>query len=574
MVITNLYIRYYGMYIGILIVILYVLPFIILGQDSYIIIHDNLDGEFIYRIILARNGYLFSSNATVEQIMNGIPRSVFPSGLNITIWLLLVLQPFTAYIVNMFLVRLVAFIGMYVLLKKHFLQGDEHILAVFGSSLCFSLLPFYYIHGLTIAGQPLLLYSFMNLLKNDFKVYDFIIILIFPFYSSLVLSGVFILFILGCYFFYDTLKNKAINLAFFSGLLILGLTYALVEYNLINIMFLSNSFVSHRTEWIPDVWDYSFKDDIARSLSNFLFGQYHAASLHTAIVVSLPFVAAILIKKRALRKERSRLLLISITLALIISFLYGLFHWIGSTPLTEKFPLLRTFQFSRFHWLHPLIWYIIFALVLSIVCQRKYGKYVVLLLVAFQLAYVTSWNYNTMSHIKIIIKKKIGRRISEVSYREFFSEDLFQQITESINQPKSSYRVASIGIHPSIAQYNGFYTLDSYQNNYSLEYKHKFRRIIKNELAKSEKWRKYFDNWGSRCYVFVAEMEKEGSQVRKEWGIKIYDLSLNTEAFKKMGGKYIFSAVEIVNAADNQLELVRVFDHADSAWRIFLYAVR
>lgn len=52
---------------------------------------------------------------------------------------------------------------------------------------------------------------------------------------------------------------------------------------------------------------------------------------------------------------------------------------------------------------------------------------------------------------------------------------------------------------------------------------------------------------------------------------KIYNLDLNTEQLKFMGGKYIFSAIEIVNAEENDLYLLKVFD--DNIWEIWLYGV-
>ena len=44
------------------------------------------------------------------------------------------------------------------------------------------------------------------------------------------------------------------------------------------------------------------------------------------------------------------------------------------------------------------------------------------------------------------------------SVKEFFAEEQFKEIKEYINGQPEEYRVASIGIHPAIAQYNGFFT--------------------------------------------------------------------------------------------------------------------
>jgi hypothetical protein len=42
---------------------------------------------------------------------------------------------------------------------------------------------------------------------------------------------------------------------------------------------------------------------------------------------------------------------------------------------------------------------------------------------------------------------------------------------------------------------------------------------------------------------------------------------------KELGGKYIFSAVRIINEKENSLFLLKIFERKDSPWRIFLYQV-
>ena len=155
----------YGFGIGIVIVLLPVLPYVILGQNSYVTIHDNLDSQIIYYRVLVQSGQVFEVHSDLDQIMNGIPRECFPTGLSFVAWLFLLLEPFTAYVVNKAFVHLIAFIGMYVLLKTHLLHDKKDAFVVLGSSICFGVLPFYSIFGLSIAGQPLLLYAFLNLLK-------------------------------------------------------------------------------------------------------------------------------------------------------------------------------------------------------------------------------------------------------------------------------------------------------------------------------------------------------------------------------------------------------------------------
>jgi hypothetical protein len=157
--------------------------------------------------------------------------------------------------------------------------------------------------------------------------------------------------------------------------------------------------------------------------------------------------------------------------------------------------------------------------------------------------------------------------------KQFYATTQFNEIANYIGKPKSSYRVASIGIHPAIAQYNGFYTLDTYNNFYPLSYKHEFRKIIAKELEKSPELKSYFDQWGGRCYLFIAQLGKH-YEFKKNSKVRIKELKLNTRVFKSMGGQYILSAVPILNAAENKLVFKKAFNQKDSAWKIYLYEVQ
>ena len=85
----------------------------------------------------------------------------------------------------------------------------------------------------------------------------------------------------------------------------------------------------------------------------------------------------------------------------------------------------------------------------------------------------------------------------QTTWQSFYMEDTFEQIDAIIGQDKEQYSVVSLGIYPSVALYNGYTCADGYSNNYELEYKHAFRKIIAKELEKSDETRSYFDDWRS-----------------------------------------------------------------------------
>ena len=115
-----------------------------------------------------------------------------------------------------------------------------------------------------------------------------------------------------------------------------------------------------------------------------------------------------------------------------------------------------------------------------------------------------------------------------------------QELEDAIGEDMSSYRVAHLGINPAPALMHGFYTVDGYSNNYPLEYKHRFRRVIERELEKSPGTAGYFDTWGSRCYLFNAETGNAW-MLGKNSQIVYRNLELDMNTLKELGCDYIFS---------------------------------
>lgn len=210
----------------------------------------------------------------------------------------------------------------------------------------------------------------------------------------------------------------------------------------------------------------------------------------------------------------------------------------------------------------PPIWYIAFALALLILWQlKKVGKVLVAVLIIWQSILL----FGQSEEFKY-------REVNTPTFKEFYSEDLFTSIQDYIGEDPSDYRVVSIGLHPTIAQFNGFYTLDTYNNSFPLDYKHRFREVIAGELDKSPTLEHYFDTWGGRLYMYVAEHGKDYMYTRNK-NEPIQDLAIDTDALKDLGGDYILSAVPIENAEDIGLSLEETFEDQDSPWEIHLYSV-
>ncbi|MBC5775363.1 hypothetical protein H8S95_14885 [Pontibacter sp. KCTC 32443] len=569
----------YLFWAGLFIVILLpLLPRLILGTDSYITVHDTLDSEFVWRMKMTQNGRLIGDSALDQSVMNGFPSYLYPSQLNILALLFLFLSPFVAYTINELLVHSIAFIGMFLLLRKYVVPNPEYKLIVIGVALCFGLLPFYSIYNLSVAGQPLLLYTYLNLLKRKYSLPDFLIILLFPFFSSLPLVGFFILVALGMWFLIELYKQKKIPFPFLGGIGLLAVCYLITEHNLIYTMFFNKDFASHREAYDPAYRAFNTTDTFKNIYIDFVSGMIHVGSVHRPVLFSVAIAAAILTYFRK-DKVLGRLYLL-LGVCFLLACIFGIYQWDGIITLKEKISFIKTFNISRFFWFQPLVWFTLFAFSLAAILKyTRLGLVVVIGLLSTQLAFciksTTFADNQIFNNWYLVWAEATGSNRPEnvLTYREFFSEPLFNQVKARIGKPQHQYRVVSFGLHASIAQYNGFYTLDSYQNNYPLAYKKQFREVIAPELERNEKWREYYDGWGSRAYLFPAELESFYTNTKDKNG-KVKLLKMNTEAFKSMGGAYVISAVEVTDTTASGLSLFNVFDHPESPWRIYLYKVK
>jgi len=566
----------FKMIVAFAIVIAHLIPYFALGENALIGVHEVFDASMVWYKVLVESGMMFASSPeTVPGIMDGLPRGCYGSEFYFLVWLVLWFGPLGAHLVNLAIMHIVGFFGMYFLLKKHYLKEDEYDIISLGVAVCFAVLPFWPAGGLSVPSLPLALYAFLNIRSGASTKTDWLILVLIPFYASVVFSYSFFLVLIGILWMYDFLKSHKINSRFVGSMLLMSACFLIVEYRLLLDLLLGSSYVSHRMEF--SIADLTIQESLYKGFANFINGQYHAPSLQFPIILVTIGIALGIAVLRSLtksaiaeHKERVRIVLVIVIACAAISLWYGLWHSVIWASLKLQFPLLRIYMFLRFHWLHPLLWYIAFAVSLRIINgnlrmrNRPIGVLVVVALLVMQGAFVYPLTWATAS--------SQYPNQSPITYKQFFAVEQFGQIRNDIGLPQESYRVISVGLHPSIAQFNGFYTLDGYMSNYPLDYKYRFRNIIGYELEKSDKLRDYFDEWGSRCYVLAEELAT-GALYTKDENVTIHNLQLNITALHEMNCTFVLSSVNIANHVDSGLQLVDIYEQADSAWRIFLYEV-
>ena len=493
--------------------------------------------------------------------MNGIPRSAFPSEMHFTFLWNFLFGPLGAYIFERWLLATVAFFGMFVLLRKFIIPGKEYFFIQSGVALTFALLLHWPFGGLSVPGLPLLLYAFLNLRSGNKRYYNWIIIALYPFYSSLILTGIFFMVILLLILGVDLTRKRRIELAYILAFLMLGFLYVLTHYRIFLTFFVQRDFVSHRVEFVQPSYGLvgSWK---------YFFDRIFIGNQFILFAVTL---AGILMWNYKQVSARFRLILIFILItALLTSFIFSAyFGWITAF-LFQIIPL----NLERVSWLYPFLWSILFSISLVYIYSKlEIGKYIVVFLLLAQLGFDFSHHELVISAFSFKAGEKKGELVLTVdpSVKQFYAEKQFKSIARYIGKEKNTYRVLSLGLHPIISQYNGFYTLDGYCPNYDRRYKWKFGEIIQNEIKKNPEIKNYFDNWGSRAYLFTAGdigyLNVSGNT------IELKNLDFNTQVMKELGGKYIISAVKINTQTDPEYKFLSKFQDKESAWDIYLYEI-
>ena len=544
--------------LAVVVMAIYLSPYLLMGVNGTWMIWDNLDSNYVAYKVLLQSGLLFAPNSTiVEQPLGGVLRGTLPSELDTFVWLYALLGPEGAYIANRIIMSIVGFIGMYLLLTRHVLMRKEDVPVAIGVSLCFAIMPFWPFGGLSVAGQPLVLYALLNIRQGDFNWPNWLIIILYPFYSSLILSGFFFLVMVSCIWMYDVGRRRA-SLAFLTAIATLAFFYIVSHYRLFLDFMLPTDYVSHRVEFSSFGYS-SLKDSIRNTVGFFYGGQPHAPSLQAFIILPLLGMMSIYVLLAA--EIRLRKLFVFIGFVLLgISMFYGFKSYPLVAALMDPIKSLVPMQFDRFYFLGPMLWMVIFALALkALTTVSPPMRLVLIAVIGLQVLY-------SFTKHELIVNR------GSPAVSQFFAEQQMADVRDFIGMPVNSYRVATLGIHPSVTLFNGFYTLDGYWANYPLEYKHRFREIIAGELKEDDSLMQYYDNWGSRVYMFNG-VTGRNMVIRAGNDIVIESLNFDWDAFYDLGGRFLLSAVQIHSGTSSQLEFVNKFIDAQSAWDIYLYEV-
>ncbi len=565
-------------------------PYLVLGTQARVVFHDHLDANFAWAVVLAREGQIFASATDiVAPILGGLERQFLGSQWELYYWIFHLLPPFSALVASEALTRTIAFAGAYQLMRWDILgRSDDKSDAKFTFMIAagagaFALLPFWLPGGTTVAGLPLFLWAVFRLRAWQCDAWVLVsstlCVLLFVFYGSFVLSGIFVLFLLGFLVLFDLLARKKYEaVRLFCVLTVASSLFIAKERWLVALMIserpTSREEFTHRTYGSDKLFE-TFR-------TSFLDGQYHADPgtawpMFSAVAVAL-LIASVLAVKGSWQDVRRpvKWLFVGLFATGLTALFYALFRWEGfaDLPLPGK---LSSFNFGRFHWLQPGLWFVSFAAALAIISlgTRSTSIYSgskpiirqagVMLATALCLVQIG---------INIIALPVYGGSKRALPYEQFLASQQFVEIRQDLAGYTETPKLALLGAHPAIAQYNGFETLGGYVQLYPLDQKHRLREVFRAELDASNKLKRYFDGWGNRAYVFNADLEKCVGNCFADRAPDQIRIRIDVKSLRAEGVTHVLSVSEIANPG--KLTLLNAYSSPEGqrGWRFFLYELQ
>ena len=551
--------------------------YIFFGQDACIRVHDNLDGDVLYRHHLVKENAIFAGPLhEIRPIMNGLPRVCLPSGLNIMVGLYWLFGTFGGFVASEFLVHILAYLGILVLLKNHFLKEDKYFWMRHFAALFFATMPFFPVTGGAVALQPFLLNSFLNIRQSGrLSLKDLLPIVVYPFYSSFVWVGLFVVLFLSGFTMYNLFTSGIRrSIAFIGALALLTALMVVADHQLFMVFLNPESyFVSHRANFQIEL-NYNLKGMLSMGVFNAATGVYHSALFAGIVFFLVPIIALVnrLIQKASILDDKVLFWLGGIYLFLGLMTTFWFWEKVGF--LYAPGSLLTQLNFSRFHYLLPLAGFVL-AFYSFRYIQSNLGKY----LVAGMLLLGIGWHYKlfyTMHHFAP--GKSLQNWYAHMTYREYFSEDIFGTIKKDADKLMGTddYNVMGVGVQPAVLQYAGFNTLDSYQNFYPLTYEQKFSKILEKELLKcpdltNSASYKIHNN----CYLLSCEIyHQEGGEEMDNLQV-IHELLLDPQSIRELNGRFIISKFMIESFGTDRIKEIAHFEHPEKRvyQSIYLYEV-
>ena len=553
------------------------LVFTICGEDSIIAVHDNLDLFIPQFQMMKDTGTFFAQDAYVP-FLGGISRDVLPAEFSLYTSLYMILPAYPAYVVG-YLLKIVIALVSCILLAKDFCGESypKYKPLVYLLGLAYGILNLFPAFGIPFASIPLVIYLVRKIYQKP-AVGWYIALFFYPLLSYFSYFGLFILAYMVVAFIWLWIRDKKFPLRLLIAIVVLSAGCIACEYRLFDTMLFSDE-ESIRSTMVAG--SMSAGEIINTIMEVFTRGMFHAESVHTYLVLPVCLIYFCYLNITYIREKNVKGIFHDVynLLMLVLVFnsvVYGIYYWEGFRNIIEMIcPPLTGWQFNRTVFFSPFVWYASFFLVLVRLYDMEKGKKGKLLanalaMAAILLIVLTGSRYNDLYHTCFDQAYTIakGKSTDQLSYKEFYSEELFEQAKEDLGY--CGQWSAAYGFYPAVLEYNGISTVDGYLGFYSQYYKDEFRKVIAPALDRVEATRLYYDEWGARAYLYSGtDLSIVGTT--KDVPVTDQDIYIDLDAFKALGGRYIFSRIELSNEDEVGLVLVGTYTHEESPYTLYVY---
>ena len=556
--------------------------FLYYRDNSYIAVHDNLD-LFVAHFKMMKLNDAFFAHGVDLPIVGGLSRDVFGSEFSLYNILYYLFPSIVAYFIGYFL-KIIIGLFSFVLLAKD-VYADKYrkykpLIWILGTA--FGLIPVFPTYGIAFTSVPLLIYIlrkiyFASEVKKCLRWY--VALFAYPLISYFSYHGFFILCYMCAAVIILWIRDRRFPGRMVVSVAILSLGYVTFEYRLFSAMLFSDTVTIRESMVISSL---PFTDVLKLALEGFLNAQFHCQDSHMYAALPVCLIAIIYLNYRHIHagewgdlcKDPINLVFLWI---IFNSLIYGMYDWEPFRTVVETIvPKLKGFQLDRTLYFNTFLWYALAFLVAKRMYDTGLKAWVTIanVWVTFIIAIVTlkPQVYNDFYYTcyNQAYKLILGKETSTVDYREFYSEDLFDEIKADIDYEDEWS--AAYGIHPAILQYNGISTLDGYIGMYTQEYKDKWRKVIAPALDTAPGFKQYYDEWGPRAYLYSGSDENTFAPLR-HMTLKDNSLSVDPKALAELGCRYIFSRIEIDNAEELNLKLKGTYTGNGSPYTIYVYEV-
>ncbi len=594
------------------------LVFVLCGEDSVIAVHDNLD-LFIPQYQMMKNTGTFFGQGGQAPFLGGISRDVLPAEFSLYTLLYWLMPAFPAYVTGYLLKIVLALLSCILLARE--LYGERYgqyrpLVWILG--LAYGALNVFPNFGIPFASIPLVIYLVCKICRDSRPVW-YVLLFFYPVLSYFSYFGLFILGYMALVFVWACVRalwlkkreshEKGERMSavergtvrktemgadgseteaksdwqlprrLFLSICILAAGCIACEYRLFGVMLFGDEVTIRST---MEAGSFSFPEIVRTIGEVFARGMFHAESMHTVLVLPVCGFYFLFLNLEYIRKKNAKGIFHDpynlLMLALVFnSVVYGIYYCESFRSLVERLcPPLTGWQFNRTVFFSPFVWYAAFFLVLKRLCdsRRRWGRMLAngMAFAAVLLIVLSDTRYNDLYHTCRAQAYQIikGKESDQLSFGEFYSAGLFEEAKEQTGY--QGQWSAAYGFYPATLEYNGIATLDGYLGFYSQEYKEKFRKIIAPALERVEASRDYFDTWGARAYLYSGTELSIVNTLRTP-SVEEEDIHIDAQAFRDLGGEYIFSRIRLRNAGEAGFSLEGSFTHEDSPYTLYVYRI-